>query len=220
LTLKPSRLVLVALKTGFAMSRTPFLIFLIASMLPIAATTASARYFSTVVIDAGHGAHDFGCQQGYFCEKHVALDIARRLERFLRRQGFRTVMTRSGDRFVPLDTRAAIGNSAGRAVFVSIHVNHTRRSGPSGIETFYYTSEGARLAAFIQRQIIQRTNNGGNRGVKFARYRVLRSSLKPAVLVETGFISNPRDRARLYDPAYRETVAQSIGSGLQQYRRH
>jgi N-acetylmuramoyl-L-alanine amidase len=201
------------------MSRICLHIFLTISVLLIAVPDASARYFNTVVIDAGHGAHDFGCQHGYFFEKHLALDMARRLERFLRGQGFRTIMTRNSDRFVPLDVRSAIGNSAGSAVFVSIHVNDTRRSGASGIETYYYSSEGASLAGCIHRQIIQRTNNGGNRGVKFARYRVLRSSAKPAVLVESGFISNPRDSSRLHDPAYREAVARSIGLGLQQYRR-
>jgi N-acetylmuramoyl-L-alanine amidase len=180
---------------------------------------AAARSFSTVVIDAGHGAHDFGCQSGTLFEKHVALDISRRLERFLQQAGVRTVMTRSNDRFVPLDTRASIGNRQGRSVFVSVHVNAAGRSGASGIETFYYNSDGHRLASLVQRQILSNTNHGGNRGVKFARFRVLRSSTRPAILVEAGFASNPRDNQRLRDPAYREAVAQSIGVGLLQFRR-
>ncbi|MGI8604100.1 MAG: N-acetylmuramoyl-L-alanine amidase family protein [Verrucomicrobiales bacterium] len=195
-------------------------IILTLSAMLVAPRTAHSRYFNTVVIDAGHGAHDFGCQDRYFFEKHLALDMARRLERYMRRQGYRTVMTRANDRFVPLDQRARMANGFGRSVLVSIHVNHARRIGAAGVETYYHNRDGAVLAGYVQRQLLSRTNNGGNRGVKFARFRVLRLSARPAVLVETGFISNARDRARLRDPAYREAVARSIALGLQQYRRH
>ncbi len=187
--------------------------------LLLCALPVQARSFSTVVIDAGHGAHDFGCQSSAMFEKHFALDISRRLERFLRQNGIRTVMTRSTDRFIPLDVRAGVGNRAGNAIFVSVHVNDCGRPGPSGVETFYYNGEGAKLAGYVQRQIMKNTNNGGNRGIKSARFKVLRSSSKPAILVETGFISNSRDRSRLRDPAYREAMAQSIGLGLLEYRR-
>jgi N-acetylmuramoyl-L-alanine amidase len=129
------------------------------------------------------------------------------------------VMTRSTDRFIPLGTRADIGNRSGRSVFVSVHVNDARRAGASGIETFYHTSEGQKLAALVQREILRNTNHGGNRGVKFARFKVLRSSTKPAILVETGFASNRDDQQRLRDPRYREAIAQSIGIGLLNYRR-
>jgi N-acetylmuramoyl-L-alanine amidase len=186
--------------------------------LMIGAGPAGARSFSTVVIDAGHGAHDFGANRGAFFEKHIALDISRRLERFLRKNGVRTVMTRSTDRFIPLGTRADIGNSSGRAVFVSVHVNDARRSSAAGIETFYHESEGQKLAALVQREMLRNTNHGGNRGVKFARFKVLRSSSKPAILVETGFASNSADQRRLRDPRYREAIAQSIGIGLLKYR--
>ncbi|MFN0126943.1 MAG: N-acetylmuramoyl-L-alanine amidase [Verrucomicrobiales bacterium] len=182
-------------------------------------TPALARSFNTVVIDAGHGAHDFGANRSAFFEKHIALDISRRLERFLRKNGVRTVMTRSTDRFIPLNTRADIGNRTGRCVFVSVHVNDARRSSASGIETFYHTSEGQKLAALVQREILRNTKHGGNRGVKFARFKVLRSSTKPAILVETGFASNREDQQRLRDPRYREAIAQSIGIGLLKYRR-
>ena len=195
--------------------------FLLSALVAVWALAwpAAARSFNTVVIDAGHGAHDFGCQNGGLFEKHVALDISRRLDRFLRNSGVRTVMTRNSDRFIPLDTRALIGNRQGRCLFVSVHVNQAGRTGASGVETFYFNAAGQRLASLVQHQILSHTNNGGNRGIKFARFRVLRSSTKPAILVETGFASNPRDNQRLRDPAYREAMAQSIGLGLLQYRR-
>jgi N-acetylmuramoyl-L-alanine amidase len=183
------------------------------------AAPAAARTFNTVVIDAGHGAHDFGANRGTFFEKHIALDISRRLERFLRKQGVRTVMTRSTDRFIPLGTRSDIANQSGRCVLVSIHVNDAQRTGASGLETFYFNSEGQKLAALVQREMLRHTNHGGNRGVKFARFKVLRSTNKPAILVETGFASNPGDQQRLRDPRYREAIAQSIGIGVLNYQR-
>lgn len=183
------------------------------------AGTAAAGSFNTVVIDAGHGAHDFGANRGSFFEKHIALDVARRLERFLRKNGVRTVMTRSNDRFIPLGTRAGIGNRSGRSVFVSIHVNDARRRSAAGVETFYHVREGQKLAALVQREMLRNTNHGGNRGVKFARFKVLRESSRPAILVETGFASNSGDQKRLRDPRYREAIAQSIGIGLLNYRR-
>jgi N-acetylmuramoyl-L-alanine amidase len=181
--------------------------------------SAQARTVKTVVIDAGHGAHDFGCREGSLLEKHLALDIARRLERCCRRAGFRVVMTRSTDSFVPLETRAAIGNAQDGAVFVSLHINDASSSSASGLETFYNSSEGQILATHVQREMISGTTNGGNRGVKSARFKVLRFSRVPAILVEAGFISNSRDEVRLRDPAYREAIAQSILSGLQSFKR-
>jgi len=178
-----------------------------------------ARTFDTVVIDAGHGAHDFGANRGAFFEKHVALDISRRLERFLRKNGVRTVMTRSTDRFIPLGTRAEIANRLSGSVLVSVHVNDATRSGAAGLETFYHTGEGQKLAALVQREMLIHTSHGGNRGVKFARFKVLRSTNRPAILVETGFASNSRDQQRLRDPRYREAIAQSIGLGVLKYRR-
>jgi N-acetylmuramoyl-L-alanine amidase len=70
----------------------------------------------------------------------------------------------------------------------------------------------------VQREMLRNTNHGGNRGVKFARFKVLRASIKPAVLVETGFASNGADQRRLRDPRYREAIAQSIGIGVLKYR--
>ncbi len=184
-----------------------------------AAAAARAGSFSTVVIDAGHGAHDIGAHKGYAYEKHFALDIARRLERYLGQKGIRTVMTRSTDRFVPLETRAAISNSINGSVFVSIHVNDASNTGARGVETWYYSGAGASLASLVQAQILANTAHGGNRGTKAARFKVLRANIRPAILVETGFISNSGDLSRLRNPAYREALARSVGNGLIQFKR-
>ena len=88
------------------------------------------REFSTVVIDAGHGGFDRGGIPGQRVpEKIIALDVAQRLEKRLRQAGYRVVMTRDSDVFVPLGERTRIANSYGDAVFVCIHFNSATRAG-------------------------------------------------------------------------------------------
>ena len=78
----------------------------------------------TVVIDAGHGGYDRGGIPGQrVSEKDMTLDVARRLKSVLAASGYRVVMTRDSDVFVPLGTRCAIANSNRNAIFVSVHFN-------------------------------------------------------------------------------------------------
>lgn len=180
--------------------------------------SAWAAKFSKVVIDAGHGAQDRGAKIGYIYEKHLALDVARRLQSYLSSQGIKTALTRSTDVFIPLENRSAVANNMSDAIFVSIHFNMVSYAGPKGVETFYFNEEGRSLASFVQQRIITNLRTV-DRGAKFARFKVLRTCSKPAVLVEGGFISTEADLKRCLDPKYREGLAQSIGQGLLQYRK-
>ena len=168
--------------------------------------------FRTVVIDAGHGGIDRGARgvDGSL-EKKYALDTAKRVEKGLRRAGYRVIMTRKGDYFVPLPTRAAISNRQRGAVFVSIHYNWARNSGASGTETYYYSSKSYRLAANIQRELSRFSNN---RGVKRARFHVLRNNVRPAVLVEGGFLSNSYEARKVRSNSYRQRLADAIVRGI------
>ncbi len=175
--------------------------------------------FSTVVIDAGHGGFDRGgIPSNIIPEKGVALDVARRLRARLANAGLRTVMTRSRDEFVTLDRRVNIANAQRRAVFVSIHFNSARRRGANGIETFYGSPRAKRLARLIQRNAL-RTTSGENRGIKRASFYVLRRSRMPAVLIECGFLTNPRDARRASSSEYRERLARQIARAIIQFRR-
>ena len=91
--------------------------------------------FKTVVIDAGHGGKDSGAHVRGLMEKHLALDISKRLRAALT-PGFKVVLLRSDDRFIELDERVRLASRFGNAVLVSIHLNHGSRS-ISGPETFY-----------------------------------------------------------------------------------
>lgn len=178
-----------------------------------------AASFSTVVIDAGHGGFDRGgIRANIIPEKGVALDVARRLRTYLADAGLRTIMTRSQDTFVTLDRRVAIANGQRRAIFVSIHFNSAPRRGADGIETFYGSPRAKKLASLIQRYAMK-TTSGENRGIKRARFYVLRGSRIPAVLIECGFLTNPQDARRASRPAWRDQLARQIARAIIEYRR-
>lgn len=179
---------------------------------------ANGANFRTVVIDAGHGGHDNGGQWGRVYEKHLALDTAERLETKLQSMGYQTVMTRRSDYFISLPQRVSTGNCNNNAIFVSIHYNYTWKQEVSGLETFYYSEEGRRLAQYVQNSLIERTRTV-NRNAKYARFYVIRNSTIPAILVEGGFVSNAPERDRMKSAWFRETIAQGIVDGIQRYRR-
>lgn len=191
---------------------------LILAIACVLGSGAMAANFRTVVIDAGHGGHDSGGQWGKVYEKHLALDTAVRLESNLKRMGFQTVMTRRSDSFISLPNRVAIGNRYKNAIFVSLHFNYTWKQDVKGLETFYYSREGQRLAHYVQDSMVKRTRTA-DRNAKFARYYVIRNSKIPAILVEGGFVSNIADRERMKTGNYREAIARAIADGILRYRR-
>lgn len=181
-------------------------------------TVAQAANFRTVVIDPGHGGHDNGGQWGKVYEKHLALDTALRLEGYLKRMGYRTVMTRRGDYFVSLQDRAKIANRYRDAIFVSIHFNYTWKQQVCGMETFYYNAGGQPIARYVQSAMVRNTRTE-DRNAKFARFYVIRNTKMPSILVEGGFVSNPRERERMKSAVFREGIARGVAEGIARYRR-
>ncbi len=180
--------------------------------------TAHAANFRTVVIDPGHGGHDNGGQWGKVYEKHLALDTATRLENQLKRMGYQTVMTRRSDYFITLPQRVAVANKYRNAIMVSIHYNYTWKEQVSGLETFYYNTEGQKLAQCVQSSLVRKTRTV-DRNAKFARFYVIRNSNLPSILVEGGFVSNETERTRMKSAYFRESIASGISEGIQRYRR-
>ncbi|MBV9009294.1 MAG: N-acetylmuramoyl-L-alanine amidase [Verrucomicrobia bacterium] len=170
--------------------------------------------FTTVVIDPGHGGFDRGGIPGQrVAESKMTLDVSLRLRQVLERAGYRVIMTRDRDVFVPLGTRVATANAQHDAVFICVHFNSATRAGASGIETYFYSTESAPLAASIQSAVV-RTAGTENRGVRRRGYFVLRRTTIPAVLVECGFLTNPYEATEAQNAAYRQQLAQSIAHGI------
>lgn len=175
-----------------------------------------AGHFDTVIVDAGHGGHDQGARplrgRG-LREKNLTLDTARRLAKSLRSKGFHVMETRTGDYFVPLSRRTAISNRVPNSVFVSVHYNWARRSRARGVEVYYASLRSRRMAANTLRELL-RAYPAANRGIKTARFYVLRHNERPAILCEMGFLSNARDNSYMQRASTRQRLADRIAAGV------
>jgi N-acetylmuramoyl-L-alanine amidase len=203
----------------------------------------NAGKVETVVLDPGHGGHDKGALSRYGSEKDFALDVARTLRTLLQAKGLRVIMTREGDYFVPLEVRAQIANAARNPVFVSIHFNATDRDpNATGFEIFSFTPRGApstsddsvapsslsmqagtavdaqsvALSACIYHSMIGHIPEF-DRGIKRARFAVLRLTRVPAVLVEGGFLTERGESQLIAKKDWRVKLAQAIGAGVESY---
>jgi N-acetylmuramoyl-L-alanine amidase len=202
---------------------------------------AGRRPIRGIVIDPGHGGTDNGATSRLGAEKNYTLDTAFRLEAVLRDAGLKTVLTRRNDVFVDLYERAHIASLYPDYAFVSIHYNSASEEA-RGLETYCLSPRGAAstsssyltrsdiqmlpgndddalnilLASAVHSEII-RLNPGDpsmDRGVKRARFVVIKANLLPAILVEGGFVSNRMESARVNSPGYRQDLAEAIARGL------
>ena len=198
----------------------------------------------TVVLDPGHGGHDKGQVSRYGCEKDFALDVARKLRPILQAKGLRVIMTREADYFVPLEVRAKIANAARNSIFVSIHFNATNDDpNATGFEIFSFTPRGApstsdgtaaassvnmqpgssvdaqslALSACIYHSLLGHIPEY-DRGIKRARFAVLRLTNVPAVLIEGGFLTERGESRLIANKDWRAKMAGAIGIGIENYR--
>ncbi len=199
----------------------------------------------TVVLDAGHGGNDPGTQGvAQHQEKAFTLDIAKRVRAKLRACQVTVWLTRDRDTFVSLEERCWRGSKLGGDVFVSIHFNATRNPSISGIETFIIPAAGcpitaederprssarvtscpgnrfdganAVLAHYLQKGLLAHSRSE-DRGIRRARFYVIRNARCPAALIECGFLSNSREAARIADPDYRDQLAEGMARGILTY---
>jgi len=174
-----------------------------------------------VVIDPGHGGPDPGAVGiSGLQEKEIVMDISRQVAAALEQQGIQSVLTRTtNDVDVDLEPRVSLAERINATLFVSIHANSISLSRPdiSGLETYYYQS-GAELAKSIHNSVLQGTGVQ-DRGVRTARFYVLRKTSMPSVLVEVGFVTGRDDASKLSSSSYRKQMADSIARGILQYLR-
>ena len=205
---------------------------------------ANLSKVSTVIIDPGHGGFDKGAGSIYGHEKNFALDVAKQLRPLLEAKGFKVILTRESDVFIPLHIRARIANSVPDSVFVSIHFNATNADlHANGFEIFSLTPRAApstddnalelRFMNVSNGTAVDSSSLGlstsiyhsmlGNlgkfdRGIKRARFAVLRHTKVPAVLVEGGFVSHREESKAIGNREWRGKLAQAICTGVEQYR--
>jgi len=218
-----------------------------------------------IVIDAGHGGHDPGAVGGGKREKDLVLQIAKRLEKQLKKRGYTVYMTRKNDRFLKLPQRTRIADRKDAKVFISLHANAVpkkKRNKIHGVETFFLQNtrdaksqriaarenksvlKGAgsklsktviidsvlngpkivqsnKLAIDVQRRMMtnlhSRYKDVKDGGVRHAPFWVLVGASRPSILIEVGYISHPKERKRLFTPAYQELIAKGIAEGVNNY---
>ena len=172
-----------------------------------------------VVIDPGHGGADPGAVGiGGLQEKGIVLEISHQVASRLEEQGLQAVLTRQDDREIDLDPRIQIAENVNADLFISIHANAINLSRPdvNGLESYYYSDVGHRLAQTIHTTVLQRLG-GSDRGIRQSRFYLLRNTSMPAVLIETGFLTGAQDAPNLADPAWRSRMADAIAQGILQY---
>jgi N-acetylmuramoyl-L-alanine amidase len=198
----------------------------------------------TIILDPGHGGNDRGASGRTGVEKTLTLDLAKRLQQQLEACGFRVWLTRSTDRFIPLESRPEVAAEKHASLFVSLHLNSGGVA--DGIETFCLTPAGAVstaatfrgwqksrdhgadrgnrsdgqniwLAHCVQKSLVFATA-ASDRGVRRARFVVIRDAPCPAILIEAGFLTNSAEERKLLNPDYRKRLAKAITEGILSYK--
>lgn len=193
-----------------------------------------------VVLDPGHGGKDPGAMANGLVEKHLTLDVAMRTAQILVQNGLEVLLTRKDDRFVELDERSRLAREVRADLFISIHFNAAEQPTVRGVEVYAMPVPGAPstagraiittrflgnrfdawntiLAYAILQELIHRLDTT-DRGLRRARFQVLRNLTMPAILVEGGFLSSPMDAKALRSTTYRAALAKAIAEGVLRYK--
>ncbi len=193
-----------------------------------------------ILIDPGHGGKENGARGRNSLEKDLNLAVALELARALRKEKYQVALTRDGDKTLSLSERSAMARKMNAALFISLHHNASANSSSSGIEAYSVTPAGAgstnspdeidsktypgnrfdlagkRLAVLCMRELIA-AGIGPDRGVRQARFAVLKNAPCPAVLLELGFVTSPAEEKLLADPSRRRRVVSAIVKAIKKY---
>ena len=208
--------------------------------LPVVSATPwkfSGNGSRIIVLDPGHGGDDVGTAHNGLVEKTLTIDMARRLRVILTSMGWTVRMTRDTD-IDPvsavnmaamkadgkpnpsdrayLQTRCDVANDVNARMFISIHVNYSDSPSVNGTTFYWYKPQDQLLAQTLEKQTIPVAGTSDD-GPKHENFYVIRHTTMPAVLIETAFISNPNDAARLASPAFLQNMAQGIANGVKAY---
>ena len=182
-----------------------------------------------IVLDPGHGGSDPGAiGPTGLQEKQVTLPIAEYLKSILEAKGAKVILTRTTDVDVygphasgvdELQARVNVANGNQADAFISIHINSFSNPNVGGIATYYFdgSDQSKKLASSVQEQIAEHSGFNGDRGIQPGNLYVLRHSLMPSILVELGFISNPKEEGHLKESETQKDFANELAKGLELY---
>lgn len=180
-----------------------------------------------IMVDPGHGGTDIGARgPGGGHEADVNLGISLKLREKLEALGADVRMTRATDTNVgppggpqrdELRARVRLANAWPAEVFISVHSNSNVSPRPQGTETYHSrnASQASKdLAGAVHAHMVEQTGFR-DRGVKQANFYVIKNTHMPAILVETGFMSNPQEEQKLLDPVVQDKMATAISRGVE-----
>ena len=204
----------------------------------------AGKKIKTICLDAGHGGRDPGYVVSSKQEKKYTLLLAQEVRDLLTKQGFKVVLTRWRDTFPELSDRVATANRSKADLFVSLHFNaFPPDKSVNGAETYCLTPAGASSSnaagagagsgasrgnanndenvwlAYQMQKSLTRTAGSKDRGVKRARFQVLRDTTMPAALIETGFMSNAVEGKKISDSKSRKAYARAVVEGIVAYKK-
>ncbi|WP_123041168.1 N-acetylmuramoyl-L-alanine amidase family protein [Cohnella candidum] len=187
-----------------------------------------------VIIDAGHGGIDGGTHFGDVKESNINLAIGRKLYLLLRSRGVRAVLNRTGDYALSdenrwhvtrsrhrkdLSQRRGLSDEIDARMLVSLHANWSPRGGGNGPIVLYRKDDGrGALLAFFLQDSLNRQQGKRNRTKPAKRFYLLNTVKVPSVIVETGFLSDPGDRAMLTSPRGQTRIAEAMTAAILAYR--
>lgn len=198
-----------------------------------------------VVLDPGHGGKDTGNIVTLHNEKKYTLALALEVRDLLKKSGIKVALTRSTDTFIELPDRPAVAKRLGADLFVSLHFNASEedKNNVQGVETYCLTPPGASstnargegadspwaagnrnndknllLAWQLQHALVHNLDTD-DRGVRRARFAILRDAVVPAALVEGGYMTHPVEGKKIFSDAYRHQMARAIANGIISYKR-
>lgn len=203
---------------------------------------APAGPVKVIVIDPGHGGSDVGAVGTKYQEKTLNLALARMIAAELSRRGFVVKMTRDTDKYISLAARGRFAAAQKADLFISVHHNAAANKTATGVETYAmtpygfcntdggnvaksvspsnrYDSANLNLAQEIQLNLVRATA-GPDRGVKFARFQVLTQAQCPAVLIEAGFITTPKEEILIANSQRQRNVAVAVANAVAAFNRY
>ena len=186
---------------------------------------------TVVIVDAGHGGSDPGkVGVGEILEKDINLQIAKKVEKLLKKKKVKVIMTReedgmiageesAGTKAADMKARVTLINEQTPALAVSIHQNSYPQASVCGAQVFYYadSEEGERAAQIMQKALLSFDEDNTRQVKANDTYYLLRRTKVPTIIVECGFLTNPEEAQKLCDETYQQEVAKAICEGILQY---
>lgn len=212
-----------------------FIIPMIEISFPSPNEDADVKTQITVVIDAGHGGEDGGCEGNGLVEKDLNLEISLLVADMLRQSGVNVVLTRNTDillydknedyqgrkKALDLRKRLEITQAQENPILVSIHMNYFAQTQYSGLQVWYSKNDARSriLANLIQTRTKIELQPNNKRSIKEATSSIflLHNATFPAVLIECGFLSNQAEADSLSNAKYRQMLAETIFRSIMDY---